>query len=66
MDELTLRPIGVVHSPVGEGREMSIEGEAAQVEVHADYGEGLHDTKSNTDIYVLGWLHRASRALPAS
>ena len=66
MDELTLRPIGVVRSPVGEGREMSIEGVAAQIEVHADYSEGLHDTKSNTHVYVLGWLHRATRALPAS
>ena len=66
MDELTLRPIGVVHSPVGEGREMSIEGVAAQVEVDADYAEGLHDTERNTHVYVLGWLHWASRALPAS
>jgi hypothetical protein len=41
MDGLTLRPIEVVHSPVGEGGEIPIEGMAAQVEVHADYAEGL-------------------------
>jgi hypothetical protein len=29
MDELTFQPIGVVHSPVGEGGEMPIEGVAA-------------------------------------
>jgi tRNA-Thr(GGU) m(6)t(6)A37 methyltransferase TsaA len=66
MDELTLRPIGIVHSPVGEGREMSIEGVAAEVEVHADYAEGPHDTESNTHSYVLVGLHRASRSLLAS
>jgi len=43
MDELTLRPIGIVHSSVGMGGEMPIEGVAAQVYVHADYAEGLHD-----------------------
>jgi len=48
MDELTLRPIGVVHSPVGEGGEMPIEGVAAQVEVHADYAAGLHDIAAAT------------------
>jgi tRNA (Thr-GGU) A37 N-methylase len=51
MEELTLRPI---------------EGVAAQVEVHADNVEGLLDIESNTHIYVLVWLHRASRALMAS
>jgi len=54
MDELTLRPIGVVHSPVGGG-EMPIEGVAAQVEVHADYGEGLHDiAEQHARLYA--WL----------
>ena len=45
---------------------MPIEGVAAQVEVHADYAEGLHNTESNTHVYVLGWLHWALRALLAS
>ena len=34
---------------------MPIEGVAAQVEVHADYAEGLHDIESNTHVYVLVW-----------
>jgi tRNA (Thr-GGU) A37 N-methylase len=64
MDELTLRPIGVVHAPVGG--EMPIEGVAAQVEVHADYGEGLHDIESYTHVYMLGWRNQAWRGLLAS
>lgn len=54
MDELTLRPIGVVHSPVGEGGEMLIEGVVVQVEVHADYAEGLHDI-AEQHAHPCGW-----------
>jgi|WetSurSiteA1Bulk_404760.scaffolds.fasta_scaffold189784_1 tRNA (Thr-GGU) A37 N-methylase len=40
---------------------MFIEGVAAQVEVHADGANGLHEIENNTNVHVLGWLHRASR-----
>ena len=55
MDELTLRPIGIVHSSVGMGGEMPIEGVAAQVYVHADYAEGLHDV-AEQHAHSCAWL----------
>ena len=55
MDELTLRPIAVVHSPVAERGVMPIESVAAQVEVHADYAEGLHDI-AEQHAHSCAWL----------
>jgi tRNA (Thr-GGU) A37 N-methylase len=68
MGELTLRPIGVVHSPVGEGGEIPIEGAAAQAEVHADCAEGLHDIAAATRTFLclVGCIGRRRRYQPVS
>ncbi|MFQ5875669.1 MAG: tRNA (N6-threonylcarbamoyladenosine(37)-N6)-methyltransferase TrmO [Dehalococcoidia bacterium] len=60
-NKIVLKPIGVVRSPVKDGREMPVQGVPAVVEVFPQYTDGLRGIESNTHLIVIGWLHQASR-----
>lgn len=59
--DFTLRPIGVVRSPVAERERMPANGVPAEVEVFAEFAAGLVGIESNSHLIVLGWLHQARR-----
>ncbi len=64
---LTLRPIGVVHSPLRDpaeaprqGREAGIE---AEIEVFPEYAAALQGCGERPRLLVVCWLHRSRRDL---
>ncbi len=61
VQDYTLKPIGLVRSPVEEGNKMPIEGVPATVEVFPAYAGGLKGIDSNTHLIILGWFHQAQR-----
>ncbi len=59
--DLTLRPVGVVRSPISSSAEMPRQGVAARVEVFPKFADGLLRIEANTHVMVVGWLHYADR-----
>jgi tRNA-Thr(GGU) m(6)t(6)A37 methyltransferase TsaA len=62
--DIVLRPIGVVHSSHKKLEETPIqpafaEGVKAEVEVFAEYREGLRDLEGYSHIYLIYYFHRA-------
>lgn len=60
-EQVTLSPIGVVHSSVVERREMPIHGVRAEVEVFPAYRDGLLLIEGNSHLWIVGWLAGAER-----
>lgn len=60
---MDLKPIGVVHSDVSESEDMPVQGTEATIEVFEEYSDALMGLDGNSHIFVLCWLHRASRDL---
>lgn len=58
---LSLRPIGVVHSPISSRDRMPKGGVPADIEVYPEFEEGLKEIEGNTHITVIVWLHQAAR-----
>ena len=56
-----LKQIGVVRSPVADGKGMPVEGVPARVKVLPQYAYGLKGIESNTHLIILGWFHLARR-----
>ncbi|MBI2908179.1 MAG: tRNA (N6-threonylcarbamoyladenosine(37)-N6)-methyltransferase TrmO [Chloroflexi bacterium] len=56
-----ISPIGVVRSPVSSRDRMPKGGVAADIEVFAEFEEGLKEIEGNTHITVIVWLHQAAR-----
>lgn len=63
MDELFIRPIGIVRSDIGNPMGMSLGGEKAIVEVFPAYQEALQGIEENSHIWVLAWFHKADRSI---
>lgn len=59
--EYTLRPIGVVRSPVEDPRAMPAEGVDAEIDVDEPFRGGLAAAGGNSHLIVLGWFDRADR-----
>ena len=64
---MTLKPIGVVHSPFAEAKGTPIQPATAQgaegtVEVFEPYVAGLKDLDGFDRIWLLVWFHRAPKA----
>jgi tRNA-Thr(GGU) m(6)t(6)A37 methyltransferase TsaA len=58
---VTATPIGVVHSPVAETAGMPRGGVEAEVEVFAEFAEGLASIEGNTHLILVAWLHRSGQ-----
>ncbi len=65
-DELTLRPIGRVSSPLRDPRDAPKQGNEggpdAWLELISDVAPGLRHLSVGDDVLVLTWLHRADRS----
>jgi tRNA (adenine37-N6)-methyltransferase len=59
-----MKPIGVIHTPFGEGDEIPIQPVFSQavgrVEVFPEYAEGLQDIEGFSHVILLYALHRSS------
>lgn len=65
MKEITVRPIGVVHSPYKERADIPCQGsrskEVGVVEVFDEYAEGLKDVDGFSHVVLLFHFHKAER-----
>jgi tRNA-Thr(GGU) m(6)t(6)A37 methyltransferase TsaA len=67
MHEITLRPIGVIHTPFAEPKGVPIQPKfadaaAGTVELDAAYEPGLKDLAGFERVWLLYWFHRAPPA----
>lgn len=65
--KLTLKPIGVIHSPFKKCKNMPIQtamatGVVGSVEIFDEFAPGLKDLAGFDRIWLLFWLHRAGPA----
>jgi len=63
---LTLKPIGVIHSPYKTKEEIPIQGRfkpevTGEIEVFEEYEEGLKDIEGFSYLIILYWFHRAGK-----
>lgn len=67
MDEITIRPIGVVRSTlrdVADAPNQAYEGApAAELEIDPTYADALLRVEPGDELIVLTWLHRADRSV---
>lgn len=70
MDNLTLTPVGIIHSEHEEPARTPIQsvcaqGSAGVVEVFPEFEEGLDDIEGFSHLHLIYWLHRAGEATNA-
>lgn len=63
---LSLKPIGVIHSPYKTKEEMPIQGRfrpevTGKIEVFEDYEEGLKDIEGFSHLIILYWFHQTGK-----
>ncbi len=58
---MEIQPIGAIHSPVADPKEMPFEGVPARLELFPQFEKGLAGIADGTHIIVVGWLHQAKR-----
>lgn len=63
MDEINLKPVAYVLSPVEEPTDMPLGGKDAIIEFLPEYAEALQGLEENSHIWVLSWFHKAPRDL---
>ena len=66
MDEITIRPIGVIHSPYKEPKDIPIQGTfksevEAWIELQEEYTAGLKDLDGFSHAMILYYFHRSRR-----
>ncbi len=59
--DLTIKPIGVVHSKVADGNNMPLQGVPASIEIFNEFKAGLTGIEGDTHINVICWLDKAER-----
>jgi len=65
MDELQLKPIGIIHSPFQRASDTPIQGAMARgaegwVEIFAEFVEGLKDLEGFERVWLIYWFDRAT------
>ncbi|HEY56212.1 MAG TPA: tRNA (N6-threonylcarbamoyladenosine(37)-N6)-methyltransferase TrmO [Dehalococcoidia bacterium] len=66
MEQVIMRPIGVIHSPYKEARNMPIQGTfddrvEAWLELKEEYAEGLKDLDAFSHAIIIYYFHRSPR-----
>ena len=61
IEEMRLEPIGIVHSPIRDRRDMPLQGVEAEIEVFREYEDGLSGIEENSHLFVVCWLDKAER-----
>lgn len=60
-EPLTLRPIGVVRSPIATPRDMPLNGVRAVLAIHPEFEAALDGLETTSHLVVMGWFHFADR-----
>jgi tRNA (Thr-GGU) A37 N-methylase len=55
--------VGVGHSQIGSQREMPSFGVDGEIEIFPSYAESLEGIDGHSNLFVLGWIHRANRTV---
>jgi len=58
---VTLQPIGVVRCPITRAEDMPRGGVKAEVEVFAQFADGLASIEGNSHLILVAWLHEAGQ-----
>ncbi|MEA1960299.1 MAG: tRNA (N6-threonylcarbamoyladenosine(37)-N6)-methyltransferase TrmO [Bacillota bacterium] len=61
MDEIVIRPVGIVRSETDDPNNMPLGGKIAVIEVFSLFTEALQGIEENSHIWVLAWFHKAER-----
>lgn len=63
MEEIIIKPIGVIHSPYKERapRQGRYSDEICEIEIFPEYQDGLKDIELCSNLIILYWLDRARR-----
>jgi tRNA-Thr(GGU) m(6)t(6)A37 methyltransferase TsaA len=66
MNQITMHPIGIIHSPYNESKDIPIQGRfkddvEAWVELDGDYVKGLKDLDKFSHAILLYYLHKSNR-----
>lgn len=59
--DITLQPIGIVHSCISKTANLPIQGVEAEIEVFDRYVKGLEGIEGCSHLFVLCWLHQCER-----
>ncbi|HTX43573.1 MAG TPA: tRNA (N6-threonylcarbamoyladenosine(37)-N6)-methyltransferase TrmO [Methanocella sp.] len=61
LDDVLLKPVGVVRSEIKERSDMPIRGVNAELQIFEEYEAALQGLDGNTHLILLCWLHEADR-----
>jgi len=66
MNQITMHPIGIIHSPYNESKDIPIQGRfkddvEAWAELDGDYAKGLKDLDKFSHAILLYYLHKSNR-----
>ncbi|HSO26041.1 MAG TPA: tRNA (N6-threonylcarbamoyladenosine(37)-N6)-methyltransferase TrmO [Methanobacteriaceae archaeon] len=67
MEEMTLKPVGIIHSPFKEKKDSPRQGryglEKSEIEIFEEYVEALDGIEKYENLIILYWLDKAERDL---
>ncbi len=63
MDNIELKPIGIVHATEGLTAEIPLHGRTSIIEIFPQYTEALDKIEENSHLWILSWFHEARRDL---
>lgn len=61
MDDILIRPVGYVKSPVDDPDFMPLGGQEARIEILPEYAEALLHLEENSHVWIISWFHKAAR-----
>lgn len=61
MEDILIRPVGYVKSPVDDPDSMPWGGREAQIEILPEYIDALLHLEENSHLWIISWFHKASR-----
>lgn len=63
MNEIIIKPVGIVISEIEKPEQMPPGGTPAVIEIYPEYREALQGIEENSHVWVLAWFHQAPRDL---
>lgn len=63
MEDIILKPIGIVLSDISQPDKMPLGGSRAVIQIYNEYIEGLKGIEENSHIWVISWFHQAPRGI---
>lgn len=63
MNEIIIKPVGIVISEIEKPEQMPLGGTPAVIEIYPEYREALQGIEENSHVWILAWFHQAPRDL---